>query len=149
MIDIFFESQDPNYFHHLTVAMGILFHTTIKIEEMVESGLKKGTIVRQITIKATTYAIQRGSIIFENRKRKEEIASLASSSGVFNGILILLTHKLRENPSILSITTLMTFNIRYLHICTLSFMLNHMCILLVTLFFGTNSKKPSPAMTAL
>ncbi|XP_027771374.1 uncharacterized protein LOC114076473 [Solanum pennellii] len=66
LVDIFIEAQDPDYFHHLTAAMGRLFHTAIKIGEMVESGLKTGRIVSQAAIKATTHAIQGGSTSFEN-----------------------------------------------------------------------------------
>ena len=80
MVDIFIEAQDPDYFHHLTAAMGRPFHTAIKIGEMVESGLKTGRIVSQEAIKATTQAIQGGSTSFGNRKRKEEVISLASRS---------------------------------------------------------------------
>jgi len=80
LVDIFIEAQDPDYFHHLTAAMGRPFHTAIKIGEMVESGLKTGRIVSQTTIKATTQAIQGGSGSFGNRKRKEEVSSLASGS---------------------------------------------------------------------
>ncbi|WMV54533.1 hypothetical protein MTR67_047918 [Solanum verrucosum] len=54
LVDIFVEAQDPNYFHHLTSAMGRPFHTTIKMGEMVESDLKIGRIVSQVAIKATT-----------------------------------------------------------------------------------------------
>ncbi|KAH0728167.1 hypothetical protein KY284_004032 [Solanum tuberosum] len=56
------------------------FHTTIKIGEMVESGLKTRKIVSQAEIKATTQAIQVGSSSYGNRKRKEEASSLASGS---------------------------------------------------------------------
>ena len=80
LVDIFIESQHPDYFHHLTAAMGRPFHTKIKIGESVESGLKKGRIVSQAAIKATTQAIQGGSTSFGNRKRKEEVISLASGS---------------------------------------------------------------------
>ncbi|KAH0717187.1 hypothetical protein KY285_013218 [Solanum tuberosum] len=80
LVDIFIEAQDPDYFHHLTAAMGRPFHTTIKIGEMVESGLKIGRIVSQAAIKATTQAIQGGSGSVGNQKRKEEISSLASGS---------------------------------------------------------------------
>ncbi|XP_027767963.1 uncharacterized protein LOC114074305 [Solanum pennellii] len=58
LVDIFIKAQDPDYFHHLTAAMGRPFHTAIKIGEMVESGLKTGRIVSQAAIKATTQAIQ-------------------------------------------------------------------------------------------
>ena len=54
LVDIFIEAQDPDYFHHLTAAMGRPFHTTIKIGEMVKTGLKIGRIMRQEAIKATT-----------------------------------------------------------------------------------------------
>ncbi|KAK6775863.1 hypothetical protein RDI58_026864 [Solanum bulbocastanum] len=47
---------------------------------MVESCLKKGRIVSQATIKATTQAIQGGSGNFGNRRRKEEVSSLLSGS---------------------------------------------------------------------
>ncbi|XP_015081378.1 uncharacterized protein LOC107025006 [Solanum pennellii] len=80
LVDIFIEAQDPDYFHHLTYAMGRPFHTAIKIGEMVESGLKTGRIVSQAAIKATTQAIQGGSTSFGNLKRKEEVISLASGS---------------------------------------------------------------------
>ena len=80
LVDIFIEAQDPDYFHHLTAAMGRPFHTKIKIGESVESGLKKGRIVSQAAIKATTQAIQGGLTSFGNRKRKEEVISLASGS---------------------------------------------------------------------
>ena len=80
MVDIFKEAQNPDYFHHLTVAMGRPFHTTIKIGEMVESGLKTGRTMSQAAIKATTQAIQGGSTSFGNRKREEEVISLASGS---------------------------------------------------------------------
>ncbi|XP_049401663.1 uncharacterized protein LOC125865510 [Solanum stenotomum] len=54
LVDIFIEAQDPNYFHHLTAAMGRPFHTAIKIGEIVESGLKTGRIVSQAAIKDHT-----------------------------------------------------------------------------------------------
>ncbi|WMV34385.1 hypothetical protein MTR67_027770, partial [Solanum verrucosum] len=81
LVDIFIEAQDPDYFHHLTTAMGRPFHTAIKIGEMIESGLKTGRIVSQAAIKATTHAIQGGSGSFGNRKRKEEVSSLTSGLG--------------------------------------------------------------------
>ena len=80
LVDIFIESQHPDYFHHLTAAMGRPFHTAIKIWEMVNSGLIKGRIGSQEEIKATTQAIQGGSTGFGNRKRKEEVISLVSGS---------------------------------------------------------------------
>ncbi|KAH0763564.1 hypothetical protein KY290_019637 [Solanum tuberosum] len=80
LVDIFVEAQDPNYFHHLIATMGRPFHIVIKIGEMVKSGLKTGRIVSQAAIKTTTQAIQGGSGSFGNRKRKEEISSLASGS---------------------------------------------------------------------
>ncbi|WMV45394.1 hypothetical protein MTR67_038779, partial [Solanum verrucosum] len=80
LVDIFIEAQDLDYFHHLTAAMGRPVYTAIKIGEMVESGLKTGRIVSQTAIKATTHAIQSGSGSFGNRKRKEEVSSLATGS---------------------------------------------------------------------
>ena len=80
MVDIFIEAQDPDYFHHLTAAMGRPFHTTIKIGEMVESGLKTGRLVSQVVIKDTTQAIQGGLPSFGNRKWKEKVISLVSGS---------------------------------------------------------------------
>ena len=79
-VDILIEAQDPDYFHHLTAAIGRLFHTTIKIRVMVKSCPKTRRIVSQATLKATTQAIQGGSTSFGNRKRKEEVISLASRS---------------------------------------------------------------------
>ena len=70
-------TSSPSQVHYLTIAMGRPFHTTIKIGEMVESGLKTGRIVSQAAIKATTQAIQGDSTSFGNRKRKEEVISLA------------------------------------------------------------------------
>ena len=54
LVDIFIETQDPDYFHHLTAPLGRSFHTSIKTGEMVETCLKTGRIVIQATIKATT-----------------------------------------------------------------------------------------------
>ena len=45
LVDILLENQDPYYSHHLTAATGRPFHSSIKIGEMVESGLKIGRIV--------------------------------------------------------------------------------------------------------
>lgn len=53
LVDIFIEAQYPDYFHLHIARMG-LFHTAIKIGEMVESGLKIGSIVRQAITKHTT-----------------------------------------------------------------------------------------------
>ncbi|WMV24891.1 hypothetical protein MTR67_018276 [Solanum verrucosum] len=80
LVYIFTESQDLDYFHHLTTTMGKPFHTTIKIREMVESALKTGRIVIQEAIKATTHAIQGGSGSYGNCKRKEEVSLLKSGS---------------------------------------------------------------------
>ena len=80
LVDIFIESQHPDYFHHLTAAIGRLFHTTIQIRVMVKSCPKTRRIVIQAAIKATTQAIQGGSTSFGNHKRKEEVISLASGS---------------------------------------------------------------------
>ena len=70
-------TSSPSQVHYLTIAMGRPFHTAIKIGEMVKSGLKTGRIVSHAAIKATTQAIQGDSTSFGNRKRKEEVISLA------------------------------------------------------------------------
>ena len=54
LVDIFIETRDLDYLHHLTAPLGRSFHTSIKTGEMVETCLKTGRIVIQATIKATT-----------------------------------------------------------------------------------------------
>ena len=77
---MFIEAQDLDYFNHLRVTMGIPFHTTIKIGEMVKSGPKTGTIVSQAIIKTTIQAIQGSSGCFGNHKRKDKVSSLELGS---------------------------------------------------------------------
>ena len=87
---------------------------------MVESGLKKGRLIIQAAIKATTQATQGGSISFGNHKKKEEVISLAWGQGELRKSLIVLTHQFRDKLAILDIITLMPLNIQYLHLCTRS-----------------------------
>ncbi|XP_070019790.1 uncharacterized protein [Nicotiana sylvestris] len=60
--------------------MGKPFAEAIKIGEMVENGLKTGYILSQFAIRATSQAIQSGTGGVANRKKKEEVAMVASGS---------------------------------------------------------------------
>jgi len=81
LIDIFLQTQESDYFHHLLAAVGKPFTEAIKIGEMVENGIKSGKIMSQTALRATTQAIQSGSGSFGNRKKKEEGSMMASGPG--------------------------------------------------------------------
>lgn len=72
MIIVFLQAQEVNYFQNMMSAMGKPFAEAIKIGEMVENGLKTGIIWCQDSLKATSQAIQNGSIGLADRKKWEE-----------------------------------------------------------------------------
>ena len=72
LIDVFLQTQESDYFHHLLAAVGKPFAEAIKIGEMVENGIKSGKIMSQTALRATTQAIQSGSGSFGNRKKKRK-----------------------------------------------------------------------------
>ncbi|XP_019244417.1 PREDICTED: uncharacterized protein LOC109224284 [Nicotiana attenuata] len=78
MVSVFLQSQEADYFQK-TSTMGKPFAEAIKIGEMVENGLKTGRILSQSAIRATSQAIQSGSGAAANRKKKEEVAMMASN----------------------------------------------------------------------
>ena len=78
LIDVFLQTQESDYFHHLLAAVGKPFAEAINIGEMVENGIKSGKIMSQTALRATTQAIQNGSGSFGNRKKKEEGSMMAS-----------------------------------------------------------------------
>ncbi|XP_015079648.1 uncharacterized protein LOC107023462 [Solanum pennellii] len=86
LVDVFLQAQEPDYFHYLLAATGKPFAEAIKIEEMVENGIKSGKIVSQAAIRATTQAIQSGSGNFTNRKKEEGSMRASGSRGVQLGM---------------------------------------------------------------
>ncbi|XP_070018007.1 uncharacterized protein [Nicotiana sylvestris] len=79
MVSVFLQAQEADYYQNMMSAMGKTFVEAIKIGEMVENGLKKGRILSQSAIRATSQAIQGGSGGVANQKKKEE-TSMATSS---------------------------------------------------------------------
>jgi len=53
MIDIFLQALEHGYFYHLLSTIGSIFEV-IKVEEMVENGIKTEKIISQAALKATT-----------------------------------------------------------------------------------------------
>ncbi|KAK4737196.1 hypothetical protein R3W88_000893 [Solanum pinnatisectum] len=80
MIDVFLQTQEPDYFHYLLFVVGKTFTEVIKIGEMVENGIKCGKIVSQAALKATTKAIKNGSGNLGGKKMKEDVANLVSDT---------------------------------------------------------------------
>ncbi|XP_070011439.1 uncharacterized protein [Nicotiana sylvestris] len=80
IIIVCLEAQEPDYFQNMIFAMGRPFAEAIKIGEMVENGLKTGSIVSQDTLKDITQAIQNGSGSFANRKKRDEGSMMTSGS---------------------------------------------------------------------
>ncbi|KAM3382082.1 hypothetical protein P3S68_007655 [Capsicum galapagoense] len=76
MIDIFLQTQEPDYFHHSLSTIGSTFAEVIKVGEMVENGIKSGKIISQAALKATTQAIQSGSRSFGENKRKDDVVTV-------------------------------------------------------------------------
>ncbi|KAM3301301.1 hypothetical protein P3S67_015802 [Capsicum chacoense] len=76
MINIFLQAQEPDYFHTFLSTIGNTFTEVIKIEKMVESGIKSEKIISQAALKATTQAIQSSSGRFGGNKRKENVATI-------------------------------------------------------------------------
>lgn len=73
MIDIFLQAQKPEYLHP---TIGSTFAEVIKVEEMVENGIKSRKIINQAALKATTQTIQNCSGSFGGKKRKEDVATV-------------------------------------------------------------------------
>ncbi|XP_019258200.1 PREDICTED: uncharacterized protein LOC109236473 [Nicotiana attenuata] len=79
MVSVFLQAQEADYFQNMMSVMGKPFAEAIKIGEMVENHLKTGRILSHSAIRATPQAIQSGSWAAANRKKKEEVAMMASS----------------------------------------------------------------------
>ncbi|XP_025884532.2 uncharacterized protein [Solanum lycopersicum] len=79
MIDVFLQAQEPDYFHYLLSAVGKTFAEVIKVEEMVENGIKSGKIVSQAALKATTQMLQNGSGNIGGKKRREDVTAIVSA----------------------------------------------------------------------
>ncbi|KAK4707192.1 hypothetical protein R3W88_033244 [Solanum pinnatisectum] len=80
MIDVFFQAQEPDYFHYLLSVVGKMFTVVIKIGEMVENVIKSGKIVSQTALKATTQVIRNGSGNLGGKKLKEDVANVVSDT---------------------------------------------------------------------
>ncbi|XP_075084941.1 uncharacterized protein LOC142168181 [Nicotiana tabacum] len=79
MVNVFLQAQEADYFQNMMYAMGKTFAEAIKIGEMVENGLKTGRIISQSTFRATSQAIQNGSRVLANQKKREEGAMMTSA----------------------------------------------------------------------
>ena len=79
MIDVFLQAQEPDYFHYLRSAVTKTFTEVIKVEEMVENGIKSGKIVSQAALKATTQVLQNGSGNIGGKKRMEDVVPVVSA----------------------------------------------------------------------
>ncbi|XP_070024893.1 uncharacterized protein [Nicotiana sylvestris] len=79
MVNTFLQAQESDYFQNMMSAMGKPFAEAIKIGEMVENGLKRGRILSQSAIRATSQAIQGGSRGIAKGKKREE--TFMASSG--------------------------------------------------------------------
>ncbi|XP_049399803.1 uncharacterized protein LOC125863871 [Solanum stenotomum] len=80
MIVVFVQAQEPDYFHYLLSIVGKTFAEVIKIDEMVENGIKSGKIVSQAALKATTQVIKNGSENLTGKKVKEDVANVVSNT---------------------------------------------------------------------
>ncbi|XP_055800400.1 uncharacterized protein LOC129869824 [Solanum dulcamara] len=80
MIDVFLQAQEPDYFHYLLSVVGKTFTKVIKIEEMVENGIKSGNIVSQAVLKATIQVIKNGSESLGGMKLKKDVAIVMSGT---------------------------------------------------------------------
>ncbi|XP_070020721.1 uncharacterized protein [Nicotiana sylvestris] len=78
MVTTFLQAQESNYFQNMISAIGKPFAEAIKIGEMVENGLKRGRILGQAAIRATSQAVQSGSGGMARGKKKEETSMAAS-----------------------------------------------------------------------
>nr|XP_033516779.1 uncharacterized protein LOC117281082 isoform X2 [Nicotiana tomentosiformis] len=72
LITVFLQAQEPDYFKNMMSTMGKSFSKAIKIEEMVENGLKTHKIISQAVLKATTQAVQIESDNFSDTNEKDE-----------------------------------------------------------------------------
>ncbi|XP_070012934.1 uncharacterized protein [Nicotiana sylvestris] len=74
------QAQESDYFQNMMSAMGKPFAKAIKIEEMVENGLKMGRILSQAAIRSTSQAVQSGSGGMARGKKKDETSMAASEA---------------------------------------------------------------------
>lgn len=72
MVSVFLQDQEADYVQNIMSFMGKLFAEDIKIGEIVENGLKKGRILCQSAIRATSQAIQSRSRGVEIKRRKNK-----------------------------------------------------------------------------
>nr|XP_009612172.1 uncharacterized protein LOC104105536 [Nicotiana tomentosiformis] len=80
MVEYFLQAIEPTYFGHLISAIGRSFNDVVKMEGMVEEGLKSSKIMIYSAIKATTQAIQSGTGSLLGKKKKEDVAMFVSGS---------------------------------------------------------------------
>ena len=111
LVDIFIEAQDPDYFHHLTTAMGRPFHkfhhltaaigrpfhTAIKIWEMVESGVKKEGSRAKKQSKLSHRPFKVVQRVLKIVKGKRKLFHWYQGQGELRESLIVLTHQFRDN----------------------------------------------------
>lgn len=76
IVEVFIQVQDETYYQHLLPAIGKSFIEVLKMEEMIEDGIKTSRIVSFITLKVTTQVIQKGPRSFGGNKNKEDISAI-------------------------------------------------------------------------
>nr|XP_016474738.1 PREDICTED: uncharacterized protein LOC107796470 [Nicotiana tabacum] len=80
MVKYFLQALEPTYFGHLISAIGKSFNDVVKMGGMVEERLKSSKIMSYSAIKATTQAIQSGTGSLLGKKKKDDVAMVASGS---------------------------------------------------------------------
>ncbi|XP_019248418.1 PREDICTED: uncharacterized protein LOC109227675 [Nicotiana attenuata] len=80
MMEYFPQALEPIYFGHLISAIDKSLNEVVKMGGMVEEGLKSSKIMSYSAIKATTQAIQNGTGCVLRKKKKEDVAMVASGS---------------------------------------------------------------------
>lgn len=111
-ITIFHQGQEAYYFQNMMSAMGKSFFESIKIGEMVEDSQKIKRILSQAVLKATSQAIQNGSMIWPIRKARrrrhngfklprnsEDLESPVHSSKNFPALIPQLRNLLYRDPT--------------------------------------------------
>ena len=80
LIAVFLQAHEPDYFQNMMSAVGKSFLEAIKMEEMVENGLRTDKIISQAVFKAATQAVRVESDNFSDTNEKVEEIMMTSGS---------------------------------------------------------------------
>ncbi|XP_070014922.1 uncharacterized protein [Nicotiana sylvestris] len=80
MVEYFLQAQEPTYFGHLISPVGKPFIDVVKMDEMVEDGLKSSKIMSYSALNATTQAIQNDIGSLPGQKKNDDVAMVVSGS---------------------------------------------------------------------